>query len=1502
MQDRISQQTYTPKKNPFIQTEEKEQEGKPDSDHDSGQQSDHEEGRRDSDEELVTEVKADSGKETEVSDDENIVNNAEEEEVVKKSAETHSDPSTISEKESPFLGVTRIRGNVMFGKELGSGAFGQVYKGQWGNRTVALKKIDITHAKKTFYGVLNEADILESLEWEVSRLSTVSHPNCVQFYGIYEEPTPKKTVYLVMEFCDRGTLESALKKGNLSWATHWQWALEMTRGLAYLHQDGVLHRDLKAENVLLDQHGRAKLADLGVAQVDVLLAGKEANVVSKGLQDLHFISPEKALHNYNANLTSPVDHHQNQTRMIWLNHQALPPENEVDASAIYLRMTKFGIEASWLPSTKIVDKKNLKKISTLAGKKHSEIIARYFDNATTIEQSTEKASFETVAQLCGYTILPWTDTPATDIYALGFVFWQMVSGGKKPRAFGDNSNSIPRKEWITWILGTSSDYEREIIPEGCPAEWKQLILDCWAYDPQKRPSAENLVIRLQALVSQFYIEPSEQNTKMAVTANLLHTCEKLDDLIHPKRLEGLAYIPPYLTTSEVNEPVDNYWQRLETQGSKTSLESDQITTPPTLIENPPLLLEKTLKEFLNTPGSGTLLLLGEAGLGKTLTTYRLADQLIGQWRNYLQNPQTYPKPSYFPLFLRPVLNDWTHKALKDGLTTLQKTYGLVNTSVPLLIIVDGYDECQVDILPQNLCDQLGINTHVLQERTFKILVTCRPDIVPQIELAKRFGLKDQLETKYFLPFKLEQMLTYLKDQMGWDEATCKVYEQTLKEATQLRSVLRNPFVLQLFVQSWETLSQKETELNRLNRWKIYEGFVEHWLKTQRYLLTEGTDHLLTRGASSLLESFQMFASQVAFTAFQQRGISLSRQEATKLATPWIRLLKAVESDSRQVFKARQLKLTTETKRRALLKEDEYVRIMMNRLQQFEAGSPLKRRIAGYEFTHKSFFEYFCAKHLLQLIKYEPQKIWNRGFLLLNKRSLQEESEILTFWNEGWEFAQHNCLVEPLFEVVQASKGDSKPTVAQAASNAITLLNAVKIPFTDRDLSRVQIPEADLSGALIDHVNFRGANLQKVKFHRAFLRETDFREVNLEGAMFGELAKLNLNKSFYVWDREYRIQHIVYSEDGKWLAISTNRDARLWRSDYSDSVILTKNHSSNGPRNICFNPDSTLVAFSYASTVYLWSIQAQKEVGAIEVANYDHRCDEITFDETGQLLVVVSRHFLKLLSIADRKEIMSIEHAQEVSSIAFNRVTRLLASASGEFIRFWSIADRKEVGTIMHDANRIIFDKTGRLLASVNYDGVRLWSVVDKKEIAIIEGIGAVNDLAFDPTGQLLALACGVIRLWSVINQREITTFVHDGVKCVAFDSKGNCLVSGSYNGTVRSWLIDEQKKMIFSLERDKDSDLASNCICIAFKSDGEFLISGSSDDRGQYLHLWSVKERKAVTTPDLMIEDLNRARNVIVQGARDIVFDPTGTLLGFIRYDRDDVTHVHVWSIKEKKK
>ena len=152
---------------------------------------------------------------------------------------------------------------------------------------MALKQIDLKHAATKLN--LTTKEVKEAMQWEVTRLSTVSHPNLVQFYGLYQDGDEGYS-YMVMEFCEGGTLQEALKGKDVPWGQRWQWALQISEALVYLHQEGVLHRDLKAENILLNRNGTAKLADLGLAQVDALLQERGIKVVEEGFRDQRFYS------------------------------------------------------------------------------------------------------------------------------------------------------------------------------------------------------------------------------------------------------------------------------------------------------------------------------------------------------------------------------------------------------------------------------------------------------------------------------------------------------------------------------------------------------------------------------------------------------------------------------------------------------------------------------------------------------------------------------------------------------------------------------------------------------------------------------------------------------------------------------------------------------------------------------------------------------------------------------------------------------------------------------------------------------------------------------------------------------------------------------------------------------------------------------------------------------------------------------------------------------------
>ncbi|KPI87527.1 putative serine/threonine-protein kinase putative protein kinase [Leptomonas seymouri] len=105
---------------------------------------------------------------------------------------------------------------------------------------------------------------LESqLQWEINVQRTLRHPNMVRLYSYFITPS---CISLVLEYCRGGTLLHQLKAaphGRLTEQQASRYTRHVAKALAYLHDLGVAHRDLKLENVLIDEDGVAKLADFG---------------------------------------------------------------------------------------------------------------------------------------------------------------------------------------------------------------------------------------------------------------------------------------------------------------------------------------------------------------------------------------------------------------------------------------------------------------------------------------------------------------------------------------------------------------------------------------------------------------------------------------------------------------------------------------------------------------------------------------------------------------------------------------------------------------------------------------------------------------------------------------------------------------------------------------------------------------------------------------------------------------------------------------------------------------------------------------------------------------------------------------------------------------------------------------------------------------------------------------------------------------------------------------
>ena len=171
--------------------------------------------------------------------------------------------------------------------ELGRGAMGIVYKARDPkiNRIVAVKTISLAGQSPE-----DEREFRERFVREAEAAGRLSHPGIVTIYDVGEEPGTHAP-YIVMEYVSGCSLEKQLSGANstLSVEAALQLTLELAEALDCAHGQGVIHRDLKPSNILMTEEGHAKIADFGIAKLNL------ANLTLTGrtLGTPAFMSPEQ---------------------------------------------------------------------------------------------------------------------------------------------------------------------------------------------------------------------------------------------------------------------------------------------------------------------------------------------------------------------------------------------------------------------------------------------------------------------------------------------------------------------------------------------------------------------------------------------------------------------------------------------------------------------------------------------------------------------------------------------------------------------------------------------------------------------------------------------------------------------------------------------------------------------------------------------------------------------------------------------------------------------------------------------------------------------------------------------------------------------------------------------------------------------------------------------------------------------------------------------------------
>lgn len=179
-------------------------------------------------------------------------------------------------------------GNYHILSRLGAGGMGTVFKARHRRmkRIVALKVLAASLSKDEAF--------VQRFQREVETIARLSHPNIVMAYDADEADVGH---FLVMEFVDGQDLASLIEKqGTLSPAQAVDYIAQAARGLAYAHSQGIIHRDIKPHNLLLDRAGVVKIADLGLARLSQIGSPGSALTQAGGiLGTVDYMPPEQAL-------------------------------------------------------------------------------------------------------------------------------------------------------------------------------------------------------------------------------------------------------------------------------------------------------------------------------------------------------------------------------------------------------------------------------------------------------------------------------------------------------------------------------------------------------------------------------------------------------------------------------------------------------------------------------------------------------------------------------------------------------------------------------------------------------------------------------------------------------------------------------------------------------------------------------------------------------------------------------------------------------------------------------------------------------------------------------------------------------------------------------------------------------------------------------------------------------------------------------------------------------
>jgi eukaryotic-like serine/threonine-protein kinase len=160
-----------------------------------------------------------------------------------------------------------LRSNLKIGPAIGAGHYGEVFSATDDAHGEVAVKIQgkLAFESDADWQIRKHTHVAEG-----RRLSEAKHPNVVQIHTVLEDDT-SDAVLIVMDLCPRGSLQSTFEVGPMLLTEVLKYLTQVTMGLTALHSRGMLHRDIKPGNILLNKQGVAQIGDFGHVTDNIIL-------------------------------------------------------------------------------------------------------------------------------------------------------------------------------------------------------------------------------------------------------------------------------------------------------------------------------------------------------------------------------------------------------------------------------------------------------------------------------------------------------------------------------------------------------------------------------------------------------------------------------------------------------------------------------------------------------------------------------------------------------------------------------------------------------------------------------------------------------------------------------------------------------------------------------------------------------------------------------------------------------------------------------------------------------------------------------------------------------------------------------------------------------------------------------------------------------------------------------------------------------------------------------